>query len=224
MDIIVKGNGKKFISPDEIVLNITFTTKTESYDEALAKGTENVKRVLEEVLIPNGFSANDLKTRNFVVKKETKYNERSREYEFVGYSFNQYGSLKFDYSKEKLSKLMYELAQVKNPPMYYFNFGIKDKDSSRNEVLKVAFDDAKEQANGIAQAAGKTLKQCVKVDFQPFDQGYISKSGIDGAFGNVLERRVETAYSSDVRENISSTFTPEDVEIEETLYCLWIAE
>ena len=176
------------------------------------------------MLIPNGFSANDLKTRNFVAKKETKYNERSREYKFVGYSFNQYGSLKFNYSKEKLSQLMYELSQVKNPPMYYFNFGIKDKDNSRNEVLKAAFDDAKEQANGIAQAAGKTLKQCVKVDFQPFDQKYISKSGIDGAFGNVLERRVETAYSSDVRENISSTFTPEDVEIEETLYCLWIAE
>ena len=27
MNIIVKGNGKKFILPDEVVLNITFTTK-----------------------------------------------------------------------------------------------------------------------------------------------------------------------------------------------------
>ena len=77
-------------------------------------------------------------------------------------------------------------------------------------------------------SAGKKLKDCVKVDFRPFEEKIYSNTRLadtdlmyesEGAFGAVPEKARKA--TSDVIQNI---FTPEDVEIRETLYCLWITE
>lgn len=86
------------------------------------------------------------------------------------------------------------------------------------EILSKAFKDAELQAQAIAEAAGKTLKQCMKVDFKPFTTTYVSKS-ILGSDMVACKSACTGAASS-----IVNTFTPEDIELSETLYCLWITE
>ena len=86
------------------------------------------------------------------------------------------------------------------------------------KILAKAYHDAELQAQAIAEASGKLLKQCVKVDFKPFTTEYISKTSFDS----------DVVYSKAIREGaaqtIINTFTPEDIELSETLYCLWLAE
>ena len=217
MEIIVEGNSVKYFVPDEVVINITFSKMGLTYGEVLVKGVDSVQRFIQEILIKNGFKKEDMKTRSMIIREEKKYNEESKNYEHNGYSFNQSAKLRFDYDKELLAKIMEDVSQFEGGPICYVNFKIKDEDRCRKELMTSAYKDAEKQALIIAEAAGKTLKYCQKVDFKPFNTGYISSSSFDTDM-----MRMKKGVS--VSQNILNTFTPEDVELSETLYCLWIAE
>ena len=218
MEIIVQGTGSDFFVPNEVILSITFYVREEKYENALVTGTKMVENFVNEILIKNAFQKDDLKTRSFTIRKETKYNEKTKTYDFNGYSYNQYAMLKFDYDKDKLARLMYEISTLEHPPVYRIEFGVKDKKECQRSVLAKAYEDAEEQALAIANAAGKTLKQCAKIDFKPFSTNYISNANLNS---DIMFKGMQ---AQDRAKAISDTFTPEDIEVTETLYCLWIAE
>lgn len=70
MEIIVTGKANEYFKPDQIILNINFYVKENTYEDVLIKGTNNVKIFIDEVLINNGFKNDDLKTRSFIIKEE----------------------------------------------------------------------------------------------------------------------------------------------------------
>ena len=215
MEIIVQGKGTKYIKPNEVVLNLTFTNKAKTYDVALSDGIRNVNYFVEEILLKNGFSKDELKTRSFVINEEKKYDEKMREYIDVGYSFNQVATLKFDYNMELLSKLILAISEMTIAPTYYIKFGVKDEEECRNEVLAKAYQNAYNQALAIVSSANKNLRYCQKVDFQPISNNYYSPAEFSSSFMRAK------AVNSDM---IINSFTPEDIEISETLYCSWIAD
>lgn len=218
MEIVVQGKGVEYFTPDEVILNISFNTKDQSYEEALSNGVKNVEKFVNELLLQNGFTADDMKTRNFVVKEDKKYNEMTRTYIFDGFSFNQNATLKFDYNKERMAKIIEAFSKLENAPSCQINFGVKDAKECKGKIIAKAYKEAELQAQAIASAAGKSLKQCVKVDFKPFTTEYFSQSNLD----------TNMMYANDTRLGavpaIINTFTPEDIELSETLYCLWITE
>ena len=218
MEIIVQGKGEKFVSPEEVVMTISFTTKGYSYEEVLNNGTKNVKLFVDNILIPNGFSKEDMKTRNFVIREETKYNNITNSHEPDGYSYNQYAVLKYDYDIEKMAKMMEEISRLENPPKCQVNFSVKDEKACRRSILAVAYKDAEEQAKAIANSAGKILKECVKVDFKPFTTEYVSETALNS------DIMFDKALRTGAAPMLVNTFTPEDIQLQETLYCLWIAE
>lgn len=218
MEIIVEGTGIKHFTPNEVIMNLNFITKGKSYEEVLELGSKNVEIFIRDLLIRNNFTETDLKTRSFIIREETKYNEQTRKYEFDGYSFNQNATLKFDYDKIKMSKIMEEISKLSNPPKYQVNFGLKNEKESRRLILNEAYKDAENQALSIAIAAGLELKKCIKVDFKPFTTSYVSQT----RFGTEMMYAKKANVSAS--EVITKTFTPEDIELTETLYCLWLAE
>lgn len=218
MEIIVQGKGIEYFTPNEVILNINFTTKGYTYEEVLREGTKNVQLFVEELLIKNNFRKEDMKTRNFVIREETKYNKMTGQYDQDGYSFNQIASLKFDYDKELIANMMVSISKLDNAPMCQINFGLKDERKCRRDLLTSAYKDAENQAQAIAEASGKTLKYCQKVDFKPFTTNYVSQAIIDS------DMMYAEKACSGVTQTIVNTFTPEDIELSEILYCLWIAE
>lgn len=218
MEIIVQGKGTEYFTPDETILNINFYTKGQSYEEALKEGVKNVENFVNEILLNNGFNKDEMKTRSFVVKEDQKYNEITRSYEFDGYSFSQSAKLKFEYNREKIASIMESLSKLNNAPACQINFGVKNEKECKRNILAKAYKDAEEQAQAIAIASGKTLKQCMKVDFKPFTTEYVSQTTFDSDL-MYAEKAVFGAAKT-----ITNTFTPEDIELSETLYCLWIAE
>lgn len=218
MEIIVQGKGTEFFTPNEVILNIFFHTKGQTYEEVLSEGVKNVQKFVNELLLQNGFTTDDIKTRNFVVKEDQKYNEATRTYLFDGFSFNQNATLKFDYNKERMAKIMEDLSKLDNAPTCQINFGVKDAKECKRKILSKAYKEAELQAQAIAEAAGKRLKQCVKVDFKPFTTDYVSQTTFDSDMMYAKSAKLGAAPA------IINTFTPEDIEISETLYCLWIAE
>ena len=201
MEIIVQGKGVKYVSPDEVVMTISFTTKGYSYEEVLNSGTKNVKAFVDSILIPNGFSKEDMKTRNFVIREETKFNNITKNYDFDGYSFNQFTMIKYDYDIDKMAKMMEEISKMENPPKCQVNFGVKDEKECKRSILAVAYKDAEEQAKAIAEAAGKTLKQCAKVDFKPFTTEYVSQTALSS----------DVMYDKAIRAGGRTNLIPRDV-------------
>ena len=218
MEIIVQGKGTEFFTPNEVILNIGFNTKGQSYEEVLSEGVKNVQKFVNELLLQNGFTTDDMKTRNFVVREDQKYDEVTRTYLFDGFSFNQNATLKFDYNKERMAKIMEDLSKLDNAPTCQINFGVKDAKECKRKILSKAYKEAELQAQAIAEVAGKSLKQCVKVDFKPFTTDYISQTTFDSDMMYAKSARLGATPA------IINTFTPEDIELSETLYCLWLAE
>ena len=218
MEIIVQGKGTEFFTPNEVILNIGFNTKGQSYEEVFSEGVKNVQKFVNELLLQNGFTTEDMKTRNFVVREDQKYDEVTRTYLFDGFSFNQNATLKFDYNKERMAKIMEDLSKLDNAPTCQINFGVKDVKECKRKILSKAYKEAELQAQAIAEAAGKSLKQCVKVDFKPFTTDYVSQTTFDSDMMYAKSARLGAAPA------IINTFTPEDIELSETLYCLWLAE
>lgn len=218
MEIVVQGKGVEYFTPNEVILNIGFNTKGQSYEEVLTAGVNNVQKFVNELLLQNGFTINDMKTRSFVVREDKKYDEITRTYIFDGFLFNQSATLKFDYDKERMAKIIESLSKLDNAPSCQINFGVKDAKECKRKIIAKAYKEAELQAQAIALAAGKNLKQCVKVDFKPFTTEYFSQSNLD----------TNMMYANDTRLGavpaIINTFTPEDIELSETLYCLWITE
>ena len=218
MEIIVQGKGTEYFTPNEIIININFYKKGNSYEDVLNSGVNSVQNFVNNILLLNSFNKEDMKTRSFVVREEQKYNNMTREYSPDGFSFTQQATLKFDYDKEKLANIMEQLSKMDNAPQCHVAFGVKDEKECRRKILAKAYKDAELQAQAIADASGKTLKQCAKIDFKPFTTTYISQTNFEGEMMYAKAERAGTATT------IMNTFTPEDIELSETLYCLWIAE
>ena len=224
MDIMVQGTGKKFYKPEKVEISLTFYTKRDEYQSALENGIRNVEIFIKEVFLKLGFEIEDLKTRSFKVYEETRYDIDLRQNVKDGYAYTQNARFEFEYSVEKMATFMDKVSRLENPPRYTVNFNIKNAQQCINEALAEAYKKAEEKARAIANAAGKNLKECVKIDFRPFEEKISSNS----YFGNdsYLDVRNKSVFSrrAEVPDIITNKFTPEDIEITENLYCLWVAE
>lgn len=226
MDIIVEGIGKKYYKPDEVKINLDFYTKSNTYESALEEGTRDVQIFIDDVLGKMNFEKNDLKTRSFRVYEEKRYDYQNKVEVKLGFAYTQNATLKFKYDINVVAEFMDKISKLSNSPKYTIEFNIKDIVESKKEVMAEAYNSAKEKAEAIANAAGKMLKECIKIDFRPFDERVYSTSKI----GNSMFEAESADFSTfgvkkmSAQETITNIFTPEDVEIQETLYCLWIAE
>ena len=227
MDIIVEGIGKKFYSPDEVEINLDFYTRDDSYKRALENGTKNVESFINDVLERMNFNKEIMKTRSFRVYEEKQYDYDRKKYIKLGYAYTQQANIKINYSMEIIAEFMDIVSKLKNPPKYHLAFNVKDIKACKDEVLAESYNKAKEKAETIAKAAGKELKECVKTDFLPFEESVVSRSSLNSqdmymekeqSFG---ASNFDMAKSTGVQDTIQTIFTPEDVEITETLYCLW---
>ena len=220
MEIIVEGKAISYLKPDQVIINFDFIMKGNSYEEVLELGVKNVEDFIQNLILKNSFAKEDLKTRSFTIREDRKYNEATRRYDFDGYVYSQGAMLKFDYNASLLAHIFEELSKLATPPKAYVNFGIKNERECRKNMLGLAYKDAKEQAEMIALAAGKTLQDCLKVDFKPIITSYISRSSFNGDM--LYEKRAVGRGSTS--EVITNIFTPEDIELTENLYCVWVAE
>ena len=228
MDIIVEGVGKKFYSPDEVEINLDFYTRADSYESALENGIKNVENFINDVLEKMDFNKEIMKTRSFRVYEEKQYNYDIKKYIKSGYAYTQQANIKFNYSMNIIAEFMDMVSKLKNPPKYHLLFNVKDIKGCKDEVLAEAYNKAKEKAETIARAAGKELKECVKTDFIPFEESVVSRSSLNSQDMYIEKEKsfgapnFDMAKSTGVQDTIQTIFTPEDVEITETLYCLWI--
>ena len=101
----------------------------------------------------------------------------------------------------------------------HINFGLKDPDSKRRELIPLAYEDARIKAETLASAAHKNLRDCVHVDVdQPPHHGnedygvrYMAKESFADA---------SRAFEEEIK-NIDETFKPDDITLSKDISCIW---
>ena len=215
MEITTIGRGKGKYVPDEVQINLVFQSRSSAYQTALTEGNKSIDEFVNEVLISLGFNNNDLKINNLTVREERKYNNQTGNNELVGYLFESDALLKFSYDKDLIALFLNLVSKLTNPPHFTLNFGLKNEEQHKNELLQKAYQDALNYAEAIAKAANKKIKEPLKVSFEPLNQPFISSSVLDS-------RNVLYANESNI-DNLVSYLNPMDIEVEEVLYALFLA-
>lgn len=227
MEIIVSGTARKKFKPETIIINLTFSNKENDYNKCLEKGAKMVDEFVKKVLTALDIKKEDMKTTNFNIREQMKYLSNKRV--FDGYMFTQNSHIEIDYDVKKLSKFMDMVSKLDTPPSYRTTFGLKQEDERRTEVIAMAIGFAKDKALAISKASGKELVDLVKVDFRPFSNGIIGNSSINSY--DMYTMNEEASFGGNLKmcktsgaDMIENNFTPEDIEISETLYCLYLAK
>lgn len=215
MEINVIGQGEKSYKPDLIVLDINISNVYKNYEEALAKGEESVLEFLKEMKT-FGFEFEDFKTTNYQIKDEMVY--KNNEYKKIGVRYSRGLSLKFDYNIKKLSEIVEASSKLKNAPRINVRYGLKDTKTAEMQLFTDAFQNAKRQAEIIANSAGLKVVRCEKTSMEKENNHYYSKTSFN------YEDRMMCKASSSASEIMETTYTPQDILVEQQIFCVFIAE
>ncbi len=229
MQIFMKGTGEKDFAPDQIYASATFNFHAMSYDEALKGGVEKVKNFINEITEQTDFTADDFKTRAYSVREQFHTNRIDPKTEADldknlqkrvsdGFFFSQYAYLEFDYDKMRLAKLLAISSKIPHAPQLHINFDLKDRDGKVRELIPAAYEDARKKAEILAQAAGKNLRDCVRVDIDTLDHSprgdYMYKEA------SIAGRNAAYAIEEEIK-NIDETFKPDDITLSKSISCVW---
>ena len=214
MEIATIGKGKGSFKPDEMQIRLQFKSYSEDYQEALINGNNSIDEFVNKVLIGLGFNKEDLKFIDLTVREERKYNNQTGNNELIGYIFNGEGILKVSYDKDLIALFLSLMSKQSNPPEFTLNFGLKDEEKYKKELLERAYKDALRQAIIIANAANKEVKDTLKTSYEPLNEPFISSS----SFSN---REILYANESN---NFINYLNPQNIEVEQVIYALFLAE
>jgi len=227
MEIIVQGIAKKSYMPDEVNIQLEFYRKENTYAEALEKGTKDVEMFIEKVLKSMNLEKDILKTQSFRIYEETKFDYETKQEIKLGFVYSQGIVLNLDYSIEKMAEWIGNLVKLENAPRCNISFKLKSEEKCKTEVIAEAFENAKKRAEIIARIEQKELKKCLKTDFKPFEQNVLygnSFNASDMINSHAKAFMCKGMNATELKETIQTIFTPEEIEIQEAVYCLWVAE
>lgn len=228
MEIVVQGTGKKEVFPDLIKIKVEFNFLEKTYDKSLETGTKIVNEFVGKVLPKLKLNKEDMKTKKFSIKHITENDYKSGKEKEIGYEFNQVANIEFDYDKKKINTFMSEILKLEKVPEYNIEFDIKDKETIYEEALKLAYNECEKKARLIATASNLKLKVCQKINFEPIDNIRFLSTSSSEIIGNSdldIPQFLRKSNSKDKAfTGFTDSFTPEKINIEQSIFSQWIAE
>ena len=213
--ISVRGYGNLKVSPNLIIIDFVIEVENKSYDKAYEIYKDALKR-FNETIILSGFSKKDLKTKYWNAEPVTRYkdrynlrNERITE-KIIKYKINHSLKLEFDLNKETLSKILTEISNSEFPLDLNIRYGVKDKESVKNELLKKTIRDAKNKAKILVESLGEQLGELKNINYN------VNEIGIRHSIPIQAELNSLNAEKTHFNE-----FEPDDIEFNDDVEVIW---
>ena len=219
-ELKVTGKGKVVAVPDQIVLNIDLNGTEKDYKKAY-KQMEMATKEARDLFQGLSFEVKDLKTKKCEVEvsNERKYVEKTGTWEFVfkGYEYVHKMKIMFDKDNDLLGKVLYGLSKCESRPEVNISYTVKDVKSTKNTLLKNAIADSKAKAAVLAEAAGVTLGDILKIDYS-WGEINLSTPVLD-SFLDVMRLSDDSDCFED--EALDMDIEPEDINITDTVTVIW---
>ena len=207
--IAVKGIGRMSVKPDQIQLNLEL--KAENKDYSLMMNEANAKLDSQTAsLVSAGFSADDLKTGAISIDAKYDYvrkDDGAQIREFTGYVYSQTISVKFPMSLDLLSEAVSSISCSSVSPELSISFMLADRDSIRDDLLKLAAEDARHKAEVITKASGTLLGSVKEISYD------IEGCKIHAPANRMVLRSCSSEAMADM--------TPEEIVVEESVFFVW---
>ena len=222
--IHVRGNGRANAVPDSIIISMRLETNYKEYQKTVQLASSKIERLFNK-FIEAGFSADDIKTTKFKINTtychDRGFNSKNDFNSTIleGYEYRHDLKLQFDFDKDKLAKAIEVITSCELDPKFSINFTVKDVEKIKNEVLKLAFLDAKIKADILCTASNSKLGDLINIDcVWHFDN---FRNSLNLSFDDLNFPQYQTGgleYSQNILEHYLS---PDDFSVYETVDFTW---
>ncbi|MBN1885259.1 MAG: SIMPL domain-containing protein [Candidatus Krumholzibacteriota bacterium] len=204
-DIVVRGRGTVEEKPDRVVLGFEIEGFDRDYAESVRILNERVASLRNE-LGALGVEREALKTTSFSVDSRFVYEDKERV--FVGFEASHNLRLTIPMERKALNEVFTAAIRSSADAEIRIHFEASDQAGIEKRVLEAAVADAREKANVIAAAAGRTLGSI----------RHISHSWSEVSFTS-LRYSMNACMSSDAM--IAPDLEPADVSSSDTVEIVW---
>lgn len=205
--ITVKGVGTAKTKPDYVEVALNLNGKNMDYVSAINQANEKIEK-LQNAVFAVGYVKEDLKTLNFSANTSYEYDHGKQL--FKGYVCAYRLKLGFDFTAEALAKTLTAIANSGADAEFSISFSVKEPEKVAEELLISATENARQKAEILAKASGKTLGELVSIDYNWGEINVISRSSYSLASSKCM------AADGAVPE-----FEPDDIESDDTVTFVW---
>lgn len=205
--LVVTGRGEASAEPDIIVLRFGINAREDSYSgsiERLDERVESLRRDLETV----GIDRKLLKTTNFHVREDSRYDRKKNKNVFLGFVASHDLRLELPMDREVLNRVLGRVAESASEARLGISFDVSDKESLRRRAMREAVADARRSADVLAEAAGVSLGEISKIDYSFVEVRHRSGFAFDAAYAVA-----EAAPSPSIE--------PEEIDAEQSVTVVW---
>lgn len=166
----VSGSGEAFLAPDIAYIYIGVHTEAATAAEAVADNTTQTEELIQ-ALIDFGIDANDIRTTNFSIWPMDQFDPvsgRPTGEKVYAVDNTVYVTVR---ELSGLGDLLDAAVTAGANTVNSIQFDVADKDEALQQARAEAVEDAREQAQAIAQAAGLSLGEIQSISFidpQPY--------------------------------------------------------
>lgn len=151
--LIATGSGQVQLTPDMAYIYIGVNSQSEIMSEAMNSNNETTQAVIDTIK-EMGVDEKDIQTSNFSVYPQTQYSQTGEEIKLYSIDNNVYITV---YDLTKLNDIIEASINAGANSMSGMQFDVSDKTAALEEAQKLAIDDAKQQAQRLAEQAGIEL-------------------------------------------------------------------
>ena len=163
--VFAGADGKFEADPDTVLIQFNISAQEESsraaYDRA-SKSAEQVRQILRS----NGIDPKTAEVGFFSL--EPVYDYKTAKRKLVGYRVNTNVSLKVkDFAK--VAPILQQLADADISSSQSLNYTLENIDSAKTKAIENAFERARQYAQSVARAAGRTLGELSYASVDTFE-------------------------------------------------------
>lgn len=210
--LVVKGQGIASAEPDLTVLSFTVLGRDPSYSTAVEELNDRVEALRGDIT-KEGVGRHRLKTTNFQVRTEYRYDEETGKREFLNYEASHRLRLELPLDKERLNRVLGRVATSTSEASVSVSFDVSDRESMKREAMRAAVTDARESAEVLAEASGVELGKIGRIDYSYVE--IRSRSFSYDTRMRAMDMK-ESAATPDIK--------PEELEASENVTIVWEIE
>lgn len=173
----VTGNGRSYLSPD--IAHIMIGVHTEGSDAGGAVDSNNANtQQVKDILLEKGVKPEDIQTTNFSIWPNQQYDQTGK---MTGIVYMVDNSLRVTLRDlDQLGELLNTVIDAGANRIDNIQFDVEDRSEALSEARKLAVEDAEEQAQELADAAGLSLGSIQSISTSGSSMPYPMFEGIGG--------------------------------------------
>lgn len=160
----IEGIGQMYINPDIAIISFDLEGSDIEFDKAVDKLNTRINR-LHKILKKKDIDKSKINASNYQVSKQYKHDYKNRSKEFIGYKATYNVGVEISSETEEINLIFKTISKEFKEIELRLNFSISDKIKYREELLKLAIEDAKQKAQIISAASGIELGKIEAIEY-----------------------------------------------------------